>query len=367
MSSTITDWISAISQLAFLVIFMLLFLGFNQKFQIYISSRNIKLKLGILERMMNESQSKTVSYMRNLGLEKPEQVVEKGINYFTIEPVNIEPTDIIKRMDTLFSTREERLEGLIKDVLPNAGKVERSIASTALEISAALTFVYKYVRHLLIMGQKTNNWILIMQLEMVLPMIIKQAEAYSKALDVFLDGKPIGDGAGPLLVHRIVGPTASPTEIVKDTVYYEAQIENRKVYLIKASGPESNVGHPGFAVEELLKRLNERGEKVGMIVTVDAALKLEGENTGEVAEGAGAAIGDPGPEKIRIERAASAYGIPLHAVIVKMGMEEAILTMKKEISDAVEKAIENVKELVKRVPEGQSVIIAGIGNSVGIL
>ncbi|PNV81047.1 MAG: DUF1512 domain-containing protein, partial [Fervidicoccus sp.] len=77
--------------------------------------------------------------------------------------------------------------------------------------------------------------------------------------------------------------------------------------------------------------------------------------------------GDPGPEKIRIERAASAYGIPLHAVIVKMGMEEAILTMKKEISDAVEKAIENVKELVKRVPEGQSVIIAGIGNSVGIL
>ncbi|MEM0021308.1 MAG: DUF1512 domain-containing protein [Fervidicoccaceae archaeon] len=367
MSSTITDWISAISQLAFLVIFMLLFLGFNQKFQIYISSRNIKMKLGILEKMMNDSQSKTMSYMRNLGLEKPEQVVERGINYFTIEPVSIEPTDIIKRMDVLFSTREERLEGIIKEALPNAGKVERSIASTALEISAALTFVYKYVRHLLITGQKTNNWILIMQLEMVLPTIIKQAEAYSKALDVFLEGKPIGDGAGALLVQRLVGPSATPTEIVKDTVYYESQIENRKVYLIKASGPESNVGHPGFAVEELLRKLSERNEKVGMIITVDAALKLEGEPTGEVAEGAGAAIGDVGPEKIRIERAASAYGVPLHAIIVKMSMEEAILTMKKEISDAVEKAVERVKELVRKAPEGQSVIIAGIGNTVGIL
>ncbi|MFP3268193.1 MAG: DUF1512 domain-containing protein [Desulfurococcales archaeon] len=367
MSSTITDWISAISQLAFLVIFLLLFMGFNQKFQIYVSSRNIKLKLGVLEKMMNESQSKTASYMRNLGLEQPEKVMEKGINYFVIEPVNIEPTDIIKRMDVLFSTREERLEGLVKEALPNAGKVERSLASTALEISAALTFVYKYVRHLLITGQKTNNWILIMQLEMVLPMIIKQAEAYSKALDVFLEGKPIGDGAGPLLVQRIVGPSATPIEIVKDTVYYESQIDNRKVYLIKASGPESNVGHPGFAVEELLKKLGERNEKVGMIITVDAALKLEGENTGEVAEGAGAAIGDAGPEKIRIERAASINGIPLHAVIVKMGMEEAILTMKKEICDAVDVALERIKELIKKVPEGHSIIIAGIGNSVGIL
>lgn len=367
MASSITDWINAISQLAFLIVFLLLFLGFNQKFQIYISSRNIKLKLGILERMAMESQNKTISFLRNLGLEKPESVVEKGINYFVIEPVNIEPTDIIRRMDVLFSTREERLEGLLQQVLPSASKVDRSIAATALEISSVLTLVYKYVRHLLITGQKTNNWILIMQLEMILPTIIKQAEAYNKALDVFLEGKPIGDGAGPLTVFRLVGPIAEPKEIVKDTVFYETTVEGRKAYLIKASGPESNVGHPGFAVEKLLDKLvREENKKVGMIITVDAALKLEGEQTGEVAEGAGAAIGDAGPEKIRIERAAASYNIPLHAIIVKMSMEEAIQTMKKEIADAVDKVVERIKELVKLIPEESVVVIAGIGNSAGI-
>lgn len=367
LSSTITDWINAISQLAFLIVFLLLFLGFNQRFQIYISSRNIKLKLNILEKMALDSQNKTINFLKGLGLEKPEPVVERGINYFVIDPVNVEPTDIIKRMDILFKTREDRIEGLLEQVVPKASKVEKSIAVTALEIASALTLVFKYVRHYLITGQKTNNWILIMQLEMILPMLIKQAEAYSKALDVFLEGKPVGDGAGPLTVFKLAGPNAQPVEIVKDTVYFETIIENRKAYLIKASGPESNVGHPGFAVESLLNKLvNEEDKKVGMIITVDAALKLEGEPTGEVTEGAGAAIGDVGPEKIRIERAAANYGIPLHAIIVKMSMEEAILTMKKEIVDAIDKVTERIKELVKNIPEDSIIIIAGIGNSCGI-
>ena len=37
-----------------------------------------------------------------------------------------------------------------------------------------------------------------------------------------------------------------------------------------------------------------------MIITIDAALKLEGEDTGEVAEGIGAAIGGPGIERYKI-------------------------------------------------------------------
>jgi hypothetical protein len=41
--------------------------------------------------------------------------------------------------------------------------------------------------------------------------------------------------------------------------------------------------------------------------------------------------------------------------------------MRKEIFDAVDKAIERVKQLVlERTKEGDRIIIAGIGNSIGI-
>ena len=48
-----------------------------------------------------------------------------------------------------------------------------------------------------------------------------------------------------------------------------------------------------------------------MLIMVDAAGKLEGEDVGEIAEGVGAAIGGPGVEKYKIERAAIENNIPL--------------------------------------------------------
>lgn len=405
--SSVTDWITAISQLVFMIIFLMLFLGFNQRFQVFIWSRNIKARLGVLENLARESRVKTIEKIRSLrvhagknsgGVSSPEnrgktsgetreekigkhekisagkepegnseveRVVDELIDYFVITPVDIEPTDIIRRMDTLFKTREERFEGIIKTLLPNNSPYERSLVETALEISIALNFVYKIVRHLLLTGQKMNNWILIMQLEMMMPLIMRQATTYRKALDVFLSGKPIGDGIGPLVAHYLA-KGATPREIVKDTVVYETKVEGRKAYIIKARGPESNVGHPGKAVEALVRNARENGEKIGMIITVDAALKLEGEKTGVVAEGVGAAIGDPGPEKIRIERAAADAGVPLHAIVIKMSMEEAILEMRKEIAEQVERVIERIKDLVRTLPEDRVVIISGIGNTLGI-
>lgn len=393
----LADWINAISQLVFIIIFLMLFLGFNQRFQVFIWSRNIRARLGILENMAKEAKARTVEEMTKLAtgasergdklqdekMKTPydkkgddsaspddakkyyEELVDRFIDYFMIQPVDIEPTDIIRRMDILFNTREERMDALLKETLPKTTKYERSLIGTAMEITIALNFVYKIVRHLLLTGQKMNNWILIMQLEMLMPMIMRQATTYRKALDVFLDGKPIGDGIGPLVAHYMAAGS-SPREIVKDTLVYKKVIEEREVYIIKASGPESNVGHPGKAVEMLSEELESSGKKIGMIITIDAALKLEGEETGTVAEGVGAAIGDPGPEKIRIERVAAKHGAPLHAVIIKMSMEEAILEMKKEIANKVDNVIARVNNLIKSVPKDHAVIVAGIGNSVGI-
>jgi len=100
---------------------------------------------------------------------------------------------------------------------------------------------------------------------------------------------------------------------------------------------------------------------------VDAAAKLEGERTGQVAEGVGAAIGDPGPEKYKIEEVATKYKIPLDAVTIKESIEEAVSTMRKEIVEGVEAAVERVKNIIRtRTKEGDVVILAGIGNTIGV-
>lgn len=100
---------------------------------------------------------------------------------------------------------------------------------------------------------------------------------------------------------------------------------------------------------------------------IDAALKLEGENTGEVAEGAGAAIGGIGVDKYKIEEIASKNGIPLYAVIIKESIIEAITCMTKEIVDSIPKAFNRIDYLLEnRTKEGDTVIVVGVGNSLGV-
>jgi len=104
-----------------------------------------------------------------------------------------------------------------------------------------------------------------------------------------------------------------------------------------------------------------------MIIMVDAALKLEGEKTGEVAEGIGAAIGGIGTERFKIEEEATKFGVPVYAIVVKQSILEAVTTMKKEIAEAADVVIDKIKRLiVERTKEGELVIVAGIGNTAGV-
>jgi hypothetical protein len=366
-AASLPEWISAVSQLLLLLVFIALFAGANQRLQIYMWSRDIKAKLAILEGMVKEARRKTLEHMVSQGAKEPEKLLDRVMEFFVIMPVDIEPIDIIRRLEHLISVRERRLKREFERAMPDAEPVARSRIETAAEIASALNFIYKLVRHLLIMGEKGRNWILIMQLQLLMPQIMRIAEAYRRALNDFLKGVPIGDSAGPMVALRLAGYGAKWVRVDEETVYTEVDFEGRRLIVIKAEGPGSSVGRPGSATEKIVERLVSEGRKPRLIVTVDAALKLEGEETGSVAEGVGAAIGDIGPEKIKFERVAAKYGIPLRAVIVKMGLEEAILAMNKKILGGVEKAVEIVKELIRRETKpGDTVVVIGVGNTVGV-
>jgi len=153
-------------------------------------------------------------------------------------------------------------------------------------------------------------------------------------------------------------------KIEKDMVAAETVMEGRKLMILKAEGPGGNVGKPGDAIRQVIE---ENGGKASMIIMVDAALKLEGEKTGEISEGIGAAIGGIGTERFKIEEEATKFGIPVYAIVIKQSIQEAVTTMKKEIAEAAEAVIERIKRLiVERTKEGELILVAGIGNTVGI-
>jgi hypothetical protein len=109
------------------------------------------------------------------------------------------------------------------------------------------------------------------------------------------------------------------------------------------------------------------GIKIDTIIMIDAALKLEGEKTGDVAEGIGVAIGGIGVEKYQVEEVASRFNIPIYAVIVKQSVQDAITIMRKEISNAFERVTNTVYSVIEdRTSEGQSVMIIGVGNTIGV-
>jgi hypothetical protein len=354
--------------LTYLLFFILLFLlylpGVNTRLTVSMLSRGIEAQLNVIERYLNESKSKMEQLLRERGVQDPKSFVDRIAEMFIIDPVSIEPTDIIGRMRLLLRTGEDKIRDLITLVIPNIDSVSRSKLEVSAEVVNSLNLIYKVIRHYLILAKKLNSVILLYQLQFVVPQLVKMSEAYSKAMNTFIRGIPVGDSLGPLVAAYLFMKADKKWNPSRDTVAGEVEFEGRKLVVIKAEGPMATVGRPGEAVANVIE---EYKGKVSRIITIDAALKLEGEKTGSIAEGTGVAMGDPGPEKISIERVAVKYNIPIDAVIVKMSMEEAITEMRKEIYQAASKALELVKKIIlERTKAGDVVVIVGVGNTVGV-
>jgi hypothetical protein len=194
-------------------------------------------------------------------------------------------------------------------------------------------------------------------------------KSYYHATKAFAEGSPIGDALGPLVVGSFVrdvtdSDDTKAKEIAKDTIVQEVIFEDRTVYVIRAKGPGGTVGKPGTAIKKLIE---EHGESISRIIMIDAGLKLSGDKTGSIAIGVGAAIGGIGVEKFFIEESSSKKAIPIDALICRQSLENAITTMSRPITKSVYPIVEKIKMGIrKRTEKGAKVIVAGIGNTIGI-
>ena len=358
------DSISNILSILFYVVFIV-FLFYGQRIQMYVMIREVEGSLYKLKYIKEEGRKITVETIKEIGKPQtdPSARVDRFLEYFQISPQSMDPAGIVYKLDHLLDVRDTRLKDEVKLMAPASDEVQVNNLENTLEAAMALNFIYKVVRHFYIQGKKTLSLYIIMQLQMILPLVMKEAEAYASALKAFAYGQPIGDGAGPLVAAKLLHGHETH-KVPKDCVVATVPIEGRTAFIIKAEGPGGNVGKPGDAVKAVIDK--NKG-KIASVIMIDAGLKLEGETVGEVAEGIGAAIGGPGVDQYKIEEAIVQYHIPINAVIVKEDIGDAVSPMRKEISDSTDKVIERVKNVIlERTKEGDKVIIVGVGNTIGI-
>jgi hypothetical protein len=358
------DSISSILSMLFYVVFIV-FLFYGQRIQMYVMIREVEGSLYKLKYIKEEGRKIAIETIKEIGKPQtdPSARVDRYLEYFTISPQSMDPAGIVYKLDHILDVRDTRLKDEVKIMAPSSDDVQINNLENTLEAAMALNFIYKVVRHYYIQGKKTLSLYVIMQLQMILPLVMKEAEAYASALKAFADGQPIGDGAGPLVAAKLMHGYET-RKLPKDCVVASVPIEGRTAFIIKAEGPGGNVGKPGEAVQAVI---NENKGKIASVIMIDAGLKLEGEMVGEVAEGIGAAIGGPGVDQFKIEESVVKYKIPLNAVIVKEDIGDAVSPMRKEIADSVDKVIERVKNVIlERTKEGDKIIIVGVGNTIGV-
>jgi hypothetical protein len=356
--------ISWILNLLFYVVFIV-FLFYGQRIQLYVMLREVEGSLYKLRFIKDEGRKTAIETMKEIGKPQtdPTARIDRFLEYFTISPQNLDPAGIVWKLEHIIDVRDVRLKDEVKMMAPSADETQTNNLENTLEAAMALNYIYKVIRHFYLLGKKTLSLYIIMQIQMLLPLIMREAEAYASALKAFSFGQPIGDGAGALVAGRIMHGYETK-KLPKDCVVATVPIEGRTAYVIKAEGPGGNVGKPGDAIEAVIK---ENKGKIASVIMIDAAGKLEGEIVGEIAEGIGAAIGGPGVDQFKIEESILKYHIPINALVIKEDIGDAVSPMRKEIIDSIDKAIERVKQVIlERTKEGDKVVIAGIGNSIGI-
>lgn len=345
--------------------FFFVFILYGQRIQFYVAEQSVTRSLKKLSLMKDTAAKQTVDYFTTAG--KAAQGVGERLGqlfeYVTIPPVSLDPNGLVSKLEHVTKTGEDRVRAEVQTLIGTDDPVKVSVGANLVEISSALNIIHKVVRHYYLSAKKTSSYITIFQLQMVLPQIMEQANALAKATETFKLAQPIGDGVGPMLASRLING-APVQKIARDTVVAKTEYNGRTLYVLKAEGPMGYVGEPHVAIQRLIE---DQAVSLNLIVMVDAAQKFEGEQSGEIAQGVGAAIGGLGVEKFDIEEISAKHNIPIYAVLIKQGDVETLTAMRKELADAVDKAVAVVKRVVdERTKEGDKVLVAGIGNTLGI-
>ena len=343
----------------FLLFFAMMFL--YPKLMISQTIWQLEKSAAELEALDARAQSIVIRKSSKSPSKEQRAAVKRFMEFFAVGPVDLDPAGIIRKIDLVSRRADYKFKYFVSQIAPKFSMEEQSNLKNAMAGAMTTHQIAKIVRHFLETVKKYKIFQLAIILQMQIPMIARIAKAAIGATAAFADGIPVGDGIGPMVASTLIGKQKVKFYSEDEFVVCEKKVAGKKVFISKAWGPGASTGIPG----KFLKKFTAKN-KITRIITVDAALKMEGEKSGSLAEGVGVAMGGSGVDRYEIEEFATRNNIPLDAVAIKMSDEEAIMPMRKEIYNAIPDAIELVDEVVKRGPRGEKILLIGVGNTCGV-
>lgn len=361
---------------------VILFVFYGQRIQLYVTSGEIKKAIKKLDAYRSESRDELLGHLRDVtgspqqqpqsqqrrpparaGTDALADKVSRFIDYITIMPVDMDPSGIVPKVKHVMRTREDVTRRQVRALAPGvADELQGARVQVLLEIASSLHMIHKTVNHMFLTAKRQNNYPLILPLQMALPFVMEQAEALRDATGAFREGHPVGDGIGPMIVGRMMRGLKKE-EAALHTVLARDSYKGRNLLLLKARGPAPVVGRPADAISYI----SDSGQEIHVIIMIDAALKMEGEDSASVSHGFGAAIGGIGTERYEIEEYASGAGIPIFSIVVKESVREAVTIMTEEIAQRADEIAVQVRELIREnAGVGQTVLVIGVGNTAGV-
>ena len=339
---------------------MFLFFYFYQRLMVQSVLFKLEKSAQLLENM-SEKAKKTV--LKKIS-KKPDSKLKRSVNrfleFFVISPVSLDPYGVVKKLEHLVDLEKDRFKYFVNQVAPKLDSERQANTMMGLSGAISLYMLSKLVRHFVELIKKTKSLNLAMLLQMQLPLIERLASALLHGTEALANGWPVGDTIGAYTAAALIN-NSKIIEADDETVVCRKKYKKRDVIIVKAKGPGGRTGNPGRVVEKIVRKGN-----IAKIITIDAALKLEGEKTGTIAEGVGVAIGGVGVEKTYIENIAVKKNLPLDSVIIKMSQEEAITPMKKEILNSVPMVTQALDAAIDRTKEKGKIIVVGVGNTSGV-
>ena len=334
--------------LSFILFFVMIFAG--PRLLLWQGNRKMNSALDEIKAFHHDTEEYFLEDME--PLENFQSRYRSMKNFQVSQPENLDPAGMVGKLENVLDASENRFKSFVEKHSEVEGE-ELENQTMAFKGVLGTHQMQKVVKHFQELFNKTGNIQIYSMINMMLPLYQELAESQKGATRAFANGDPTGDGIGPLVAAKLISD--EPEEIAEDIVHSEEEINDTEIHVLKSKGPGARLGKYGDALNEL--------EGLDAVITVDAASKLESEDTGTVNEGVGVMMGGPGVEKTKIEEYAAEHDIPLEGVVIKQSAPEASKPMKEPIYKAWKEARDRTLQLAE---DHDKVAVLGVGNTCGV-
>ena len=337
------------------LLLMFMFLPRLLLMQIVYKLRN---SLQILEGNANKAEEIFLNTVSHPEDKEVKEKLEPMKNMVMQTPTSLDPYGIVKKLENILDSSESKMKGFVEDIAGEREEEEKANLVMAFKGVYGAHQLFLVMRHFQKLIEETQNYQLGGALQMVLPVYEELSESQMKATEAFVKGVPIGDSVGPYITAMFMENEAE--EVAEDIVVSKEEFDGKNLHVVKSKGEGARLGKYGDAVDKVASE-----NDIDLIITVDAGMRFEGEETGKISEGIGVLMGGPGVEKSKIEDVATEKDIPLEGFVIKQSGPQASKPMHKKIYNAADKAKEKIQSYIQN-SDKENIMLIGVGNTCGI-